>query len=159
MPTTLDTDTGLQVVPLWINGAPTKASKEATFPVYSSAQQKNVYLAESADVEAAVAAVDSAQRAFKTWKRTPAASRRDIILRLAELIKQRQEDLIKVQVEETSCSESWAKFNIGYTLNAVAEIAARITTACTGELPPMSTDGTLGLLVKEPIGAVLLIAP
>ena len=159
MPTTLDNTAGLQVVPLWINGEAAKSTTEVTFPVYSSAQQKNVYLAQSADSEAANAAVDSAQRAFKTWKRTPAASRRDVLLRLADVIKKRQKELIQVQIEETSCSESWAGFNIGYTLNGLAEIAARITAVCTGELPPMSTDGTLGMLVKEPIGVVLLIAP
>ena len=159
MPTTLDKATGLQIVPLWIDGAPAKASCEATFPVHSSQQQKDVYLAQSADVEAAIAAAASAQKAFKKWKSTPAVQRRNIILRLAELLKERQEQLVQLQMEETSCSQTWASFNIVYTLNMLDEIAARITTVCTGELPPMASEGTLGLLVKEPIGVVLLIAP
>jgi acyl-CoA reductase-like NAD-dependent aldehyde dehydrogenase len=159
MPTTVDEATGLQIVPLWINGLPAKASPEATFPVYSSRQQKKVYLAQSADVPAAILAAESAQNAFRGWRYTPAVQRRNIILRLAALLKERKDQLVRLQIEETSCSETWASFNIVYTLNMLGEIAARITTVCTGEVPPMASEGTFGLLVKEPIGVVLLIAP
>ena len=159
MPTTIDRATGLPKVPLWIDGAPAAASPEATFPVYSSQQQKNVYLSQSANPDAAMSAVASAEKALKKWKTIPASQRRHILLRVVELLEERQEDLVKLQIEETSCSETWARFNIVYTVNMLSEIAARITTACTGELPPMSATDTLGLLVKEPIGVVLLIAP
>lgn len=160
MHTTLDQESGLQVVPLWINGGPAIFSKTTTFPVYSASQQKNVYLARSADTEAAIEAAEAAQKAFRTWRETSCASRRGILLRLADIIKERQAELVNLQVEETSCSETWAQFNISYTLNALPEIASRITTVCSGELPPMANAGTtMGLVIKEPIGPVLLIAP
>lgn len=159
MPLMLDEDSGLSIVPLWIDGKGTSAGKQILFPVHSAAQKKNVYLAQAADSQAASAAAESANAAFQTWKKTPAATRRKIILRAAEIIDQRQKELIAIQIEETSCTQTWAEFNIRYTLNALPEIASRITTACTGELPPMAAEGTLGLVLQVPIGPVLLIAP
>ncbi|KAL6252545.1 hypothetical protein RBB50_000264 [Rhinocladiella similis] len=159
MPTTTDKETGLEIVPLWIDGAPAKSAKEAKFPVYSSARQKNVFLAQSADIESAVKAAESVEKAFESWKKTPAAARRKIVLRYVELVQERAAELIQVQIEETSCSEAWAKFNIDYTVGMINEVAARITTACTGEVPPMANDGTFGIVIREPIGPVLLIAP
>lgn len=159
MPLLIDSESGLSVVPLWINGEATTSSKPLLFPVYSAAQKKTVYLAQGADSQAASSAAESAQNAFETWKRKPAAERRKILLSVADIIEKREKELIALQVEETSCSQAWAEFNIKYTLNALPEIASRITTACAGELPPMAAEGTLGLVLKVPIGPVLLIAP
>lgn len=159
MPTYTDKDTGLPVVPLWINGEPVTSNEAGTFPVYSAAQAKNVYLAQSANERLATDAAQSAESAFKQWKTTSAASRRDILNRMHDLLKARTQDLVAVQMEETSCSQSWAEFNIQYTTLTLAEIAARVTTACAGELPAMSTHGPMGFVFKEAIGPVLLIAP
>jgi acyl-CoA reductase-like NAD-dependent aldehyde dehydrogenase len=159
MPTTIDKKTGLEIVPLWIDGAPAKSDTEATFAVFSAAKQRNVFLAHSADTESAVRAANSAARAFLSWKRTPSAVRRNIVLRFIDIVKERANHIVQVQIEETSCSETWAKFNIDYTVNMVSEVAANITTACTGEVPPMADNGTFGMVIREPIGPVLLIAP
>lgn len=159
MPTTIDKETGLPVVPLWINGGPITSAEVGMFPVFSAKQHKNVYLAQSADVKLARLAAQSAHSAFKQWKNTSAASRRDIINRMVELLKARTKELVAVQMEETSCSQSWAEFNVPYTIHTLAEIAARVTTACAGELPAMSTQGPMGFVFKESIGPVLLIAP
>lgn len=159
MPTTTDKETGLEVVPFWINGAPAKSRDEANFAVFSAAKQKNVFLAHSTDRLSAVKAADSAATAFLSWKKTPAPARRGIILSFIHVLKERANQIAQVQIEETSCSEQWAKFNINYTVNIVSKVAASITTACTGEVPPMANDGTFGMVIREPIGTVLLIAP
>lgn len=159
MPTTVDRETGLEIVPLWIGGQPAQSSTGATFPVFSAIREQNVFLARSADAEAAIKSAESAATAFREWKKTPAALRRNVVLKFVDTIKRRADELVRSQIEETSCSESWARFNIDYTVNMVSEVAARITTACTGEVPPMANDGTLGMVIREPIGPVLLIAP
>jgi acyl-CoA reductase-like NAD-dependent aldehyde dehydrogenase len=159
MPLMRDDESGLNVVPLWINGKATTSLKPIVFPVHSATHNKAVYLAQGADSQTACIAAESALIGFEKWKRKPAAERRKVILRAADIIEKRQKELIDIQIEETSCSQTWAEFNIKYTLNALPEIASRTTTACTGELPPMAAEGTLGLVLKVPIGPVLLIAP
>ena len=159
MPTTFDKETGLEVVPLWIGGAPTTSSRSAKFSVHSAKQKKDVMLAESADEQTAIAAAEAAEKAFKMWRKTTAASRREIIDRTISIIQERQDELKRIQIEETSCSETWAHFNIIYTVNMLKEIAARVTQACSGEVPPMANEDTFGIVIKEPVGPVLLIAP
>lgn len=159
MPTSVDKDSGLEVVPLWIGGSPVASCTGTRFPVHSAAQNKDVYLAESASKESANNAAEAAEHAFKSWRISSAASRREILERMTVIIQQRQEQLIRLQMEETSCSETWARFNITYTVKMLKEIAARVTQACSGDLPPMASQSTFGILIKEPIGPVLLIAP
>ncbi|KAJ9613288.1 hypothetical protein H2200_003230 [Cladophialophora chaetospira] len=157
MPTTLDEQSGLQVVPLFIGGSPVSTGKR--FPVHSAVQNKDVYLAESADERTAIAAAEAADKAFPVWRKTTAATRREIICRVTAIIQRRQDELKAFQIEETSCSETWAGFNITYTVNMLKEIAARTTQACSGEVPPMANEDTFGVVLKEPVGPVLLIAP
>lgn len=159
MPSVTDNETGLPVVPLWIKGLPVLSKEAGTFPVFSAAQEKIVHLAQNANVALSREAADSAQSAFKFWKTSTAASRRDVINKMSKLLVARKDELVALQIQETSCSRSWAEFNIGYTTSTLDEIAARVTTACAGELPAMSTQGPMGFVFKEAIGTVLLIAP
>lgn len=157
--TNVDQETGLEIVPLWIGGAPSQSSTAASFPVFSANKGQDAFLAQSADAETAIKAAESALTAFWDWKKAPAALRRSIVLNFGDTVQARADELVRSQIEETSCSETWPKFNIDYTVNMVSEVAARITTACAGEEPPMANDGTLGMVIREPIGPVLLIAP
>lgn len=155
-------ETKLETVPLWIDGAPYRSPDVAKFAVFSSKEGRNVFWAESANAAIAEKAADSAQRALPKWEKNfSAAARRDILGRFAALIEARQQELVDAQIKETSCSETWVRFNIGYSVGMIKEIAARVTTACTGELPPMaaSGSGTFGMVVRQPIGVALLIAP
>lgn len=153
-------DTKLETVPLWIDGAPYSSPDVTKFAVFSAKEGRNVYWAQSATAAIAEKAADSAQRALPEWQKNfSAAARRDILGRFAALLELRQQELVDAQIKETSCSETWARFNVAYSAGMIKEIAARVTTACTGELPPMAASGTFGMVVRQPIGVVLLIAP
>ena len=150
--------TGLQVVPLWIDGKETTSSPERTFPVYSAKQEKNVYMAHSADTKIATQAVEIAWRSFESWRQTSANVRRDIILKAAEIFESKTKEIIAVQVEETSCEVSWAGFNLAYGLSNMREIAGSITSVF-GEMPRVDAETNLALVFKEPVGPCLLISP
>jgi acyl-CoA reductase-like NAD-dependent aldehyde dehydrogenase len=159
MPITSDVDTGLPVVPLWIGGTATTSSPPIIFPVYSAIKQKQVFLAHASDSATATRAVDAAAAAFKTWRKTSAATRRDILLRAADIMESRKAELVSLQIKETSCGQPWALFNVESTVYIVREIASRVTSTCAGEMPSTANEGTLSLVFREPIGPVLLIAP
>ncbi|RFU28721.1 hypothetical protein B7463_g7626, partial [Scytalidium lignicola] len=159
MPTTVDYDTGIQVVPLLIDGKATASNPPIRFQVVSSSQKKVVYLAEAADAKAVVTAAQAAETAFKRWSRTSAISRRDILLRVADLLKARQDELMALQMEETSCTKGWAYFQISYAVVNIQETAARITEACAGTIPAPAGEETTGFVFMEPIGPVFLMSP
>jgi acyl-CoA reductase-like NAD-dependent aldehyde dehydrogenase len=148
----------LPVVPLLIGGVETAGSPSDIFPVYSYAQNKDVYLAESANVETAKAAADAAAVAFKTWKKTSARDRRDILLRYADLLESHADELGAVQIAETSAPALMAKKNVQLATGLIRETAACITSL-KGEIPQGESPDVLPLAFTVPIGPVLVIAP
>ena len=80
-------------------------------------------------------------------------------MKVADILESRVNELARYQIEETSCSEPWAPFNVILAAKAVREIAASITIACTGEMPPPETASAFCLVYKQAIGPVLSIAP
>ena len=150
--------TQLETLPLVINGEPTTALKSNKFSVYSLEQQKDVYLAESADVDAAKRAADASLKAFKLWKKTNGVERRKLLLRYAQVLRSHEAELVTAQRTETGMSEMWAKKNVELSANLIEEIAACITRL-QGEIPQTQTSGGLALALTVPIGPVLAIAP
>ncbi|OQV04491.1 hypothetical protein CLAIMM_09362 [Cladophialophora immunda] len=150
---------GLEVVPCWINGKPIRLDARRLIEVYSSAQGKLVHYAQGASVDDATAAVQAAAETFKTFKRVPHQERRALLLKVADILESRVDELARYQIEETSCPEAWAKFNVILAARAIREIAANITIACTGEMPPPETAETFCLVYKQAVGPVLSIAP
>ena len=151
-------ESGLQITPLWIDGIGATSSPERTFPVYSAKQEKNVYMAHSADAKIATQAADIAWRSFESWRQTSATTRRDIIMKAADIFESKRTEVIAVQMEETSCEASWAGFNLTYGLANMREIAGSITSIF-GELPRVDSEANLALVFKEPIGPCFLISP
>lgn len=150
---------GLDVVPLWINGKASDFDSENLIEVTSSAQGKKVYYAQSATADSATAAVNAAAEAFKTYSEFPYHERRKLLLKAADILESRVDELARYQMEETSCPVQWGQFNVILAAKAVREIAASITVAATGELPPPETANSFCLVFKQAIGSVLSIAP
>lgn len=149
-----------QVVPLIINGAPSlPLDPTRLIPVVHAATGETVHYAQGASTSAALAAADATVAASARWKASKHADRRAVILKAADLLEHKYADEIaRRQVLETSCSETFAKFMPRLTVGVLREIAAAITGAVTGCIPPMEGE-EYGLVMKEPIGAVLCIPP
>ena len=150
---------GVPVVPVYIDGVAAPVNDALLFNVRSSARGEDTeYLAQGVDVETARRACDSSYRAFLAWKQSTPVERRELLFRVADNLEQRVDELVKYQLEETSCQESWARFNVRLACDAVREIAASVSGACTGELPTTNANA-IALVYKEPIGPVLAICP
>ena len=52
-------------------------------------------------------AVESAAKAFKTWKNTGAVERRAIFNKAAQLLQERKDEFVKLTVEETTGNPFW----------------------------------------------------
>jgi acyl-CoA reductase-like NAD-dependent aldehyde dehydrogenase len=71
-----------------------------------------------------------------------------VLQKTAALIRENTAELMKLQIEETNCPEAWAAFNINLAAFHLEEIAGRITTALTGDIPVIQVllcPNTLGL--------------
>ncbi|KAK5952189.1 hypothetical protein OHC33_006662 [Knufia fluminis] len=153
-----------KTVPLWINGRPSKTSSPITFPLISSASGDTIHHAISATEEDAIRACDASLEAFKSWRQTTYAHRRQILYKAVEVLRRRTNEIAAHQVAETSCSQQFAMFNVTGAIDYMEEIASA-TSEVRGQIAqrPSKPDGTetegLSLIITEPVGPVLIIPP
>lgn len=143
-------------VPFLINGKDYQSSN--TVDLVSPATGEVVHKYHSAQVDDAKAAVEAASGAFKKWKKTTPAHRRDIFLKAAEVMQKRREELRGYMVTETGCDETWGDFNLDTAMNHIKDVAGRIATL-EGSYPSTANPERSAIVMQEPYGVVLAIAP
>ncbi|KAF1994306.1 aldehyde dehydrogenase [Amniculicola lignicola CBS 123094] len=154
----------LPVVPLWINKTAQPIDTTALFPVISSIKNTPIHYAVSASPTAATQACGAAAAAFRSWRKTSPAHRRTLLLKAADVLERRGQEIVGSQVAETSCPGQFAGFNIITGVLYVREIAAA-TSELRGSVTQRMTApngeemGGLTVTVREPIGVVLVIPP
>ena len=147
-------------LPLIINNAPHNDPTANTGTHYSASLSRPYCTYTSATPLSALLAADSSWTAFQTWRNTLPRERRAILLRTANLLREHEQELSKIYIEETNCPPEWASKNIQGAVAHMQEMASRITHVLTGELPVVQTPGLAAALVyKVPIGPVLGIPP
>jgi acyl-CoA reductase-like NAD-dependent aldehyde dehydrogenase len=109
-------------------------------------------------VDEANRAVDSAQAAFRGWSKTSAYDRRDILMRAADIMAERKEELIQYQREETGAGRPFSEFTFNMGVAFIKDFAARISTI-EGVVPNINREGEGAIVYKEPYGVILSIAP
>ncbi|KAJ7226810.1 Aldehyde/histidinol dehydrogenase [Mycena pura] len=143
-------------VPLLINGE--EKVSASTFPLISPLSHKTLWSSSCASSSDADAAVASASAAFPTWAKTKPAVRRTILLKAADLFEERAAELMDVLIQETGALEQFATFNIKVITETIRDVAGRCS-AITGSIPICQAEGTSALVLREPYGVVLGIAP
>lgn len=141
---------------LVINNADTQTKD--SFPVLDPITGSTVHFAPAATHQQAIEAVESAQRAFESWRETTPIQRREILNKAVAILQARQSELVKAMIAETGAKDSWAAFNVGIGIQFVMEGAGMVTQV-KGELVQSNDKGIMALVYKEPCGVVLGIAP
>ncbi|KAF9893940.1 hypothetical protein FE257_008911 [Aspergillus nanangensis] len=138
----------IPIIPLIIDG------KDVVLP--SGERQTATY--QGATKSLALQAIESSAAAFVSWSKTTPEERRALLLRLAALLKERLEETKQLVQEEIHCGEIWANVVAHGSIALVEETAAQITTSLTGSIP--TTQGnSYGLVLKNPLGVILGMAP
>lgn len=103
-------------------------------------------------------AVDAADTAFEEWAALAPFARRAVLLKAADLLDARGEQVAGVMAQEAGGTRPWAYFNVALAANILREAAAAVT-APRGEVLSTQEQGALGLAVREPVGVVAAFAP
>ncbi|HXV31802.1 MAG TPA: aldehyde dehydrogenase family protein, partial [Sinorhizobium sp.] len=113
--------------------------------------------ATKADAERAIAA---ARRAFDDgpWPRMTAAERSRILLKVADLIEARADELAFLDAIESGKPISQAKGELKGAVD-IWRYAAALARELSGESYNTLGDGTLGVVLREAIGVVSIITP
>ena len=145
-------------ISMLINGEPTNARNGATFERRNPLDGSVATTAPAATTEDAVAAVDAAAEAFKTWSTTGPGERRALLMKASHALEAKAEAFAAVVAAETGASAIWAGFNVHLAAGMLLE-AASLTTQISGEVIPSDVPGNLAMAVRQPAGVVLGIAP
>ncbi|EEU33573.1 uncharacterized protein NECHADRAFT_98419 [Fusarium vanettenii 77-13-4] len=122
-------------VPFIISGK--DITSTSTFAVNNPATGKKLWDASSVSNSEAIGAVE-----------TKPSFRRGILLRAADLFSQ-----------ETGAGRQFMEININATAQILRDIGGRIEAAVEGSVPATAEEGSHAIVVKEPYGVVLAIAP
>lgn len=143
-------------IPLWLDGKETKTS--STFDVISPLDQQKLYSCASASEDDTQAAVVAAEKAFKSWSKTKPSYRRDIFLRAAAEFEKRRDELLAYSQTETGAPVNMFEFEYNAAIQGCKSVAGLIP-AVNGTIPTVAEEGQSALLINEPYGVVLGIAP
>lgn len=143
-------------IPLQINGQEIKT--KTTFKVVNPGTDTVLWNCSSASKSDALQAAEGAQLEFAAWSKVKAATRRDIFLRAADIVASRADELIEYLRLETGAAEPWAAFNINGSIEQLRDVAGRVMNV-VGQVPLCDKEDRSAMVLKEPYGVVLGIAP
>ena len=147
--------TNLQV-PFIINGQESHTS--SSFDVVSPITGEKVHRGGVATEADAISAVNSAAKSFKDWRHVSPSDRRDILFKAAALLIERQDELVAYMVDEIGSPRGYAIHNVIKSAELIRDVAGRISSL-QGFVPTCADRDLTAIVVKEPYGVVLAIAP
>jgi vanillin dehydrogenase len=151
-------ETTMSDLSMLINGLAVSAEKGATFERRNPLDGSVATRAPAASTADAVAAVEAAAEAFKTWRDTGPNTRRALLLKAADALEAKTPKFVEAVPAETGATGMWAGFNVMLAAGMIREAAA-LTTQIGGEVIPSDVPGSLAMGVRQPAGVVLGIAP
>ncbi|KDE05817.1 succinate-semialdehyde dehydrogenase [NADP+] [Microbotryum lychnidis-dioicae p1A1 Lamole] len=135
----------------WVSHASTfQVTDPATGDVLGSVPEQGVQETKQA--------IQAAQEAFKSWKKTTAKTRHDLMLKLFKLFNENLDDLGAIIALENGKALAEAKGEVTYSASFL-EWFAEEAIRSDGDIIPASTPGTRQLVFKQPVGVVGLITP
>ncbi|MEV4314026.1 aldehyde dehydrogenase family protein [Actinocrispum sp. NPDC049592] len=141
-----------------IGGEWTEPVKGGSYPDHSPWTGEVLATVAAGDAEDARLAVEAAHTAFGTWASSPPAERQRILLRAADALERRSDEIVALLAAETGCGAMFANVQLEFAGSLLRQ-AANIPYAPTGQMLPSDVPGTRAMAVRRPVGVVAAIAP
>ena len=144
---------------LMVGGSMADAAEGKSFDVNEPAVGTPMATVAEAGPEDARRAVDIAHRAFEegAWRRMSATERGRVLLRASTLVRERLEDLARIESRNVGKPINDARDEMGIVADTL-EYWGGATTRIFGETIPVQDPG-LDLTLREPVGVCALIVP
>ncbi len=151
-------DTGIALIHHWIDGATVAGTSGRTSPVFNPATGRQSGAVDLASVEEIDQAVQSAKRAFASWRLVSLARRAELLFRIRELVHQNKQEIAKLLVAEHGKVLSDAMGEVTRGLEVI-EFACGIPTLLKGEFSEQASTGVDVYSIRQPVGVVAGITP
>ncbi|CUM51999.1 unnamed protein product [Debaryomyces tyrocola] len=145
-------------VPLLINGIEEINSEDLIYEVESPFEgSKYLYKAQGVSTEEIKSITENSFKAFKIWKATSFDEKRKVLEKVASLLENRRGYFIDI-LKEMGLTLSFANFNVETSIGILKECAASVSKPL-GAIPRTSHEQTYTMIINEPVGPILSIAP
>ena len=134
------------------------ASCGATFEVLNPLDDSLYAYAAKGTGDDIINAVAAAKAAFSSYKETTPTERERWLLRVAEIMEERQKDLVDCLIDEIGSPVQKAMFEFTKGLTMV-RAAAGLCRNVRGETIPSDRASTFSMSIREPLGVVAVITP
>jgi aldehyde dehydrogenase (NAD+) len=143
---------------LYIDGKWTPAADGAVADDFNPATGALFARVAQASRADAVRAVEAAYRARESWGRIIASERAGILLRAADILAGKVNDIRDVLIEESGSTFGKSMFEVMYCIDLLRSAAGDVRHIF-GETLPHSAPGQIGMTVRQPLGVIAGIAP
>ncbi|KKK15725.1 hypothetical protein P175DRAFT_0429916 [Aspergillus ochraceoroseus IBT 24754] len=151
------TDSLPVTVPLIINGEEVVTTD--CFDIVSPLTGKKIWSCSSVSRKYADAAVEAASQAYPMWSATKPTFRRNILLKAADILEHRAHECQEYMSQETGGTFPFLGINVDTSCEILRDLAGRISGSLAGIVPICQDEGTHAMVLREPYGVVLGIAP
>jgi delta 1-pyrroline-5-carboxylate dehydrogenase len=158
---TATTTSMVHLTKLFIDGKWVPASTGETFEVHNPYSGAVVGHAASASSADCTAAVDAAARAFRTWELTSPNTRRDLVLKAADLFltPKYKERIHEAMTEEVSAAAYWSTFNQLGCVGLLRAAAGTVDLLTGDAYASGSVPGAQAVAQRRAQGVIFGIAP
>jgi betaine-aldehyde dehydrogenase len=140
-----------------VNGERSESESGETTAIFSPATGEVIAEVATAGAGDVDRAVRGATDAYQQWRRTSPRERRDVLRRIADLVRRDQESLARIESQNAGKPISAARGEIGAVATTFDYYAGAVDKI-HGQTIPSHADGTL-LTFREPVGVCGLVVP
>ncbi|MDQ2691734.1 MAG: aldehyde dehydrogenase family protein, partial [Chloroflexota bacterium] len=135
----------------WVQG-------NGTFQTINPANEEVLAEAARAEVSDVDKAVRAATEAFKSWRLVPAPLRGEMLFRVADILKQKKEELARLLTQDMGKVISEARGDVQEAID-MAYFMGGEGRRLLGYTAPVEMPNKFGMAVRDPAGVVGLITP
>ncbi len=143
---------------LFIGGEWVPSESGQTLEITSLVSGKSFGRVSLAGRDDAVKAVDAANLAFKGWRRTAPSEREAILLKAADILAHRRDDIVDILQNEAGSTFGKAMFEAGFIVDIV-RCAAGECRRVSGTTYATDIPGAFSYSLRRPLGVVVGISP
>jgi acyl-CoA reductase-like NAD-dependent aldehyde dehydrogenase len=155
---TVQADSGTREYSLYIDGKWASAADGAMADDYNPATGALFARVAQASRADALRAVEAAYKARESWGRMIVSERAAVLLRAADVLATKVDEIREVLIEESGSTFGKAMFEVFFCIDLLRS-AAGDARHIFGETLPHSSPGQIGMTIRQPLGVIGGIAP
>lgn len=142
----------------YINGTWVASRSGATFESINPATEEVLAVAVDGNAQDIADAVDAARKAYDKWRLTPAPRRGEILFRVAELLRERKEEISRLATQEMGKILDETRGDVQEAIDMAYYMGGE-GRRLMGYTAPVEMPNKFGMAMRDSVGVVGLITP